>query len=368
MYIYTPGAGCIGDAKLVKPGDELIFSNSTQWEQREAPLLSDVLVKHEEAIASSCSAANTSEPPSQPFSAPLPKEDLNELMHKNFASETMKKIQWATKRHHEWREYHHSLGLEYIDCNLDDRATITATSLDFALCRFITEVKKVDGSDFPGKTLYDIIICLQFHLECLGFSFRLINDAIFRDIKFTVDNTMKQRVSKGIGLSVRQAQVLSITDEDYLWSMGYLGTSNPDQLLNTIVFCVGKGFALRAGKEHRALSPILFASQLKFMRDCDNEIFLRYTEDIGLNTKKGGLKHKKVNVKTVDMFASNRPEHCPLRIIVKYLSLLQGVKFLLFPPFSGFPPFLLFGKNVLLVLLFRALPIKFTFWGQFLDP
>ena len=32
---------------------------------------------------------------------------------------------------------------------------------------------------------------------------------------------------------------------------------------------------------------------------------------------------------------------------------MQGVKFLLFPPFSGFPPFfLLFGQNVLLVLLF----------------
>ena len=236
MYIYAPGAGCTGDAKLVKPGDELIFCNGIQWEQREGPLLSEVLVKHEKSIALTCPTTNRSEPPFQPLSAPLLEEDLNELTHKNFATETMKKIRWATKMYCDWREYHHSQGLEHIDCNLDDRATITATSLNFALCRFIMEVKKVNCTDFPGKTLYDIIICLQFHLECLGFSFRLINDTTFRNIKFTLDNTMKQRVTKGIGLSVRQAQVLSATDEDYLWSMGFLGTSNPDQLLNTIVF------------------------------------------------------------------------------------------------------------------------------------
>ena len=29
MYVYAPGAGCSGDAKLVAPGDELIFSNPT---------------------------------------------------------------------------------------------------------------------------------------------------------------------------------------------------------------------------------------------------------------------------------------------------------------------------------------------------
>ena len=61
---------------------------------------------------------------------------------------------------------------------------------------------------------------------------------------------MKQRVAAGIGISLKQAEVLSVTDEDYLWSLGYLGTSNPEQLLHTVVFSIGKGFALRASKEH----------------------------------------------------------------------------------------------------------------------
>ena len=73
--------------------------------------------------------------------------------------------------YHEWRGHWNAIGLEYIGCDLEDRATVTGQSLTFALCRFITEVKKIDGTDFPGKTLYHIIVCMQFHLECLSFAF-----------------------------------------------------------------------------------------------------------------------------------------------------------------------------------------------------
>ena len=88
---------------------------------------------------------------------------------------------------------------------------------------------------------------------------------------------------------MRQARVLSVTNEDYLWSLGLLGTLNPTQLLNTMVFCIGKGFALEAGMEHRALRGLAFKSQLQFMHDSDGEHYLRHTEDIGMKTNKGGL-------------------------------------------------------------------------------
>ena len=141
-------------------------------------------------------------------------------------------------------------------------------------------------------------------------------------MKYTLDNLMKACVTTGIGLSVRQAEVLSVTDEDYLWSIGCLGMSNPHQILDTMAFCIGKGFALWAGKEHRVLTAIPFMSQLKFMRDSDGEFYLHYTEDIGLKTNKGGLKHKKIDVKTVDLYAIDQPERCPLCVILKYMSLL----------------------------------------------
>ena len=129
-------------------------------------------------------------------------------------------------------------------------------------------------------------------------------------------------MSQGIGISVKQAEILMAMDEDLLWSLGCLGTSHPQQLLNTVIFSIGKGFALCAGQEHRVLHGLPFNSQFTFMRDPDGEVFLCYTEDIGLKMNKGGLKHHKVNTKTMDLYGTENPDRCPLRAIVKYLSLL----------------------------------------------
>ena len=94
------------------------------------------------------------------------------------------------------------------------------------------------------ETLYHLVICVQFHLECLGFAFKLMNDPAFKDLKYILDNTMKACTSQGIGISVKQAEILMATDEDLLWLLGCLGPNHPQQLLNTVIFSIGKGFAL----------------------------------------------------------------------------------------------------------------------------
>ena len=93
---------------------------------------------------------------------------------------------------------------------------------------------------------------------------------------------MKLRTSQGIGISVRKAQILSFIDEDYLLSTGFLGTSNPSQLLNTVIFIIGKGFALCAGKEHQNLRNMYYNSEFSFLRDEEGDFYIRYSEDIGL--------------------------------------------------------------------------------------
>ena len=114
---------------------------------------------------------------------------------------------------------------------------------------------------------------------------------------------------------------MSSFDEDLLWNLGLLGTSSPTILLSTVVFLLGKGCALRAGKEHRVLQSSPFKSQCKFLCDgnVDGQIFIRYFEDIGLKMNKGGLKHQKVELKTVDIYAIENSERCPVCVILKYL-------------------------------------------------
>ena len=67
MYTYGPDAGCTGDVKLVAPGDKLIVSNSTQWEERDAPLLSEVVAKAKEGLASTCPTSESVRPLMPPY-------------------------------------------------------------------------------------------------------------------------------------------------------------------------------------------------------------------------------------------------------------------------------------------------------------
>ena len=166
----------------------------------------------------------------------------------------MKKVGWATRMYSQWRNSRNECSnVEFISCDLDDITSAKKASLIYAVTRFLSEIKKLDGQEYPGKTLYDILICIQFHLETKGIGWKLLNDESFADIKFTLDNLMKRRTAQGIAISVKKAQILTQTDKDLLWNLGLLGVDTPEVLLNTVIFMIGKVCALRAGTEHYVL-------------------------------------------------------------------------------------------------------------------
>ena len=316
MYIFAPGAGCTGDCHLVQPGDDIIFNHQKEIRDGSVILDTSYVVQNEVQIDEMSVVASTQ----RQFNTPLESENLQKLSQKKFSDETMKKV---TKMYDDWRSYRNgSEDLENIPCDIFDDKTITRDSLIFALTRFITEVKKLDGTDFPGKTLYEILLSIQFHLETRGYAWKLLNEECFKDIKYTLDNVMKWRTEQGLGSKVKKAEVLDTNHEEYLWSVGLLGETNPDQLLTTVIFMIGKECALCAGKEHYALRSPPFHSQFEFLRDDQGIIFLCYQEDRGFKTNKGGIKHRKIEPKQVDVYPVENPECCPLRILLTYLNKL----------------------------------------------
>ena len=74
--------------------------------------------------------------------------------------------------------------------------------------------------------------------------------------------------------------------------------------------------------KQRNLRGLNFDSQLSFRCDNEGNFMIRYKEDIGLKTNKGGLKHTRVQPKQVDMYLIKNIHWCPIRIILKYLSLV----------------------------------------------
>ena len=250
---------------------------------------------------------------------------MRQLARKNFSEETLKKITWVRGMYSQWRIFHNNkTQSEVITCDLDDHETITVDNLNIGICRFITEVRKINGCQFPAKTLYEVVVCIQLHLESIGLMWKLLNDECFSDIKYTLDNVMKECAACNVGGPVRKADILTFMDKDILWEMGLLGTEYPKQLLNTVLFTLGLTCALRAGKEHRFLRSVPFHSQFTFHIDNNGRRYFRYTEDLGMKTNKGGLKHRKLSPKVVTVYDVPNSDRCPVMILSKYMSLLPS--------------------------------------------
>ena len=257
------------------------------------------------------------------YNAPLDSIAMSKLACKNFLDETLKKVTWVRRMFSQWRLDHNKNSMdETIMCDLDDHETITEDNLVFAMCRFIREIKKMNGEQFPAKTLYEIVMCMQFHLESIGFLWHLLSDNLFVDLKFTLDNVMKERASLNVGGPVKKAEVLSEMDVDILWENKILGIDTPQKLLNTVFVTIGMSCALRAGKEHQKLCAIPLNSQFSYHVDATGKYYLKYVEDHGMKTNKGGLKHRKLDRKDVNVYPILGSDRCPVMIIMRYLSLL----------------------------------------------
>ena len=81
----------------------------------------------------------------------------------------------------------------------------------------------------------------------------LFKDDSFASFRASLDAEMKRLQAQGIRSKKRQAEILTVEEEDILWEKGLFGDHTPKSLLDTIVFYNGLYFVLQSGKEHREL-------------------------------------------------------------------------------------------------------------------
>ena len=79
MFVFEPGAGCTGVPRLVKPGEELIFSSGeSNWDFTQSV----------DNVPSNDMEFNDVPSSGRTYNSPLKEEDLEDLAHKNFSPET----------------------------------------------------------------------------------------------------------------------------------------------------------------------------------------------------------------------------------------------------------------------------------------
>ncbi len=194
--------------------------------------------------------------------------------------------------------------------------------LAYCLCSFLHEVRHQDGQEYPGKTLYDLVLCIQFHLEKQGVFWKLVDDADFVHVKFCLDNLIKARESACIS-GTGSVSAISDDQEELMWSKRILGESNPDKLRLTVLYLIGLNCALRGSDKHHRLRCPPFDSQLQvsILPDGSGKVLV-YKEGRKTKTNQGGILGRKYQQKVVKMYQCANLQCCPVRLFEKYVSLL----------------------------------------------
>ena len=133
------------------------------------------------------------------------------LKKKQLKKRTFSKVKWAVRAYQEWRECrmqdpnNYNYDSKIFEANLSDLVNLTQDSLQHSLCRFIPEVTKVnEGGEYPGKTLYEMIIGIQKYLTENQIHWKLIDGPEFVNVRTVLDNTMRERAQSNIGMVKKQ--------------------------------------------------------------------------------------------------------------------------------------------------------------------
>ena len=193
--------------------------------------------------------------------------------------------------------------------------------LNYALCWFILEVTNERNELYPQETLYSLVMALQMYFHSQGVYHKFLQDSAFVEVRNTLDNRMKSLSKQGLVMKKEKAQPFTLSHEEKMWSSGVLGESNPEQLLNTVIYLLGIHCSLRAVDEHKALK-IGYYLQIKCKFDKElNAHFLKYRETYSKNHQ-GGLADLNIKPKVITVY-ENKGE--PLRYVIylykKYVGL-----------------------------------------------
>ena len=258
------------------------------------------------------------------FAEPLLNEKRDSVSKSRFAPKTEAKSKWAVNLFETWLKCRTDNYAERCDIRQVEPGNLLDfdnETLDYVLGAFLFEVRKENGDEYRGNTLYEIVVALQHHFRENGRRVKLLEDPEFEGMRCKLDKKMKDLAAAGVGIEKRQSNLISMKDEDSMWNQGILGSDTPEKLRDTLQYLLGLNFALRGGAEHYNLRH---GENSQLRLGFDQQIgrrYLEYVEDISKFNPRG-IHHRKAQRKTTKAYESvTEPDRCIVSLYEKYISL-----------------------------------------------
>lgn len=201
-------------------------------------------------------------------------------------------------------------------------------TMAYWLERFVVEMRKKDGAEYPPKSVHLILCGLLRHIRDKGvYDKNLLDEknTEFAGFQKVADAQMRSLIDKGLGCDIKRADPILPHQEEKLWEKGVFGKENGEQLQLTMFFYASKLFGLRGCDEHHSLT----AEQFFIGTDeCGN-----YIKFMGRSSKtyKGGLDQLNVQNKNIKHY-SDPGERCIIDFFDVYLKAVGEGSFYRRPP------------------------------------
>lgn len=256
------------------------------------------------------------------FTSPAGDSMIEKAIDESIPAGTKKRNNWAISLYEKWHSQRQiSSGDMTVQLPDKDSLLVADTkTLDYWLTKFIFEIRREDGKRYPRNTLISIVAGINAHFKTNMCFLNLFKDDAFHHFREVLDVACKES-SKAGSNALRQAETISLEEEELMWSHGVLGDKDSTTLIQTLLYLNGLHFALRSGQEHRSLT----VDQIRVIKPTtENDYYvLEYIETTS-KTNNGGLKHRKIEpkkVKHIDINSIENPSRSHALFLLKFLDL-----------------------------------------------
>jgi len=139
--------------------------------------------------------------------------ELEALRKSRIPQTTLEKVKWGVNLFYKWHnQWKISLdgGLKvYKDLDQMDKS-----DLNYCLKFFLSDARKVNGQEYPPRTLKEIVACIQHHLNYeLKQPWSIFKDEAFMEAREILDAVMKRSARHGNVKEKKRTATISIESE-----------------------------------------------------------------------------------------------------------------------------------------------------------